>query len=161
VSCSYTHRLCGPGDGTVTFCVARPPLIFVQADVAAVVVQVCAAGMVPAVGGSWSRPQTNFFAAWVSAVDWAMVKVSVVPTGCAVDWAKPAVIVGGSASAAAARAAVVAETAETAETADEAAAGIISPRTAVAAAAMTGIFNERRMALLTRRHKASPNVTPA
>jgi hypothetical protein len=49
----------------------------------------------------------------------------------------------------------VAETAETAE-AEEAAAGIINPRTAAAAAAMTGVFNMRRMALLTCGRKASP-----
>jgi hypothetical protein len=75
--------------------VAVPLLIFVHDAVAALVVQVCAAGIVPVVGGCWSRPHTNSFA--VSLADWVIVKVIWVPTaGWVVSGLNPGVIAGGS-----------------------------------------------------------------
>ena len=63
------------------------PLVTLSLHVVLVVVQVCAAGIVPDVGGSWSNPHTNSLA--VSVPDCLIVNDTVEPTGWSVVWVEP------------------------------------------------------------------------
>lgn len=74
--------------------VAEPLVIWVQFASALVVVQVCAAGAVPAGGSVWSTDQMNLAAA---SLDWVTVNVKSEPTGASARLSPDvATTVGGS-----------------------------------------------------------------